>query len=147
MNYKELQSDLVVGLAEQNRKEIAMSLSYFYYNDTSSCYYLFLGRLVEWKYVFLIGIWANFILMVFHAYNLYWTKITEPSIKLSLTNCSSVFYQNYISLSGWSCKISSCASALYPGVSFYFNWPSDFSYVLYLKQKHQGQGWKSSIYL
>ena len=56
MNYKELQSDLVVGLAEQNRKEIAMSLSYFYYIDTSSCYYLFLGRLVEWKYVFLIGI-------------------------------------------------------------------------------------------
>ena len=38
-------------------------------------------------------------------------------------------------------------SALYPGVSFYSNWPSDFSYVLYLKQKPQGQGWKSSIYI
>ena len=38
--------------------------------------------------------------------------------------------------------LSLSLSALYPGVSFYFNWPSDFSYVLYLKQKHQGQGWK-----
>ena len=89
--------------------------------------------------------------MQLESYILYWTKtvqITAPGIKLRLTNCACVFDQSYRSLSGWSCKdLKLWFSALYPGVSFYINWPSDFSYVLYLKQKHQGQGWKSSIYI